>query len=122
MPYFSMTVLWMVPSKLLKGLGVGFAGPDSSQSIALVNLILSGVVVVLLILALPWRRLRWPVPMPWQLVCTGDCAVDKRAPFAVAVSETVNARCQSGTSSAGSLPQLRQGAGWDCQGMLPGWD
>jgi len=46
---------------------VGFSGPDSSQSIALVNLILSGVVVVLLIMALPWRRLRWPVPMPWDI-------------------------------------------------------
>ena len=55
-----------MPSQLLQGLGVGFSGPDSSQSIALVNLILSGVVVVLLIMALPWRRLRWPVPMPWK--------------------------------------------------------
>ena len=56
----------LMPSQLLQGVGVGFSGPDSSQSIALVNLILSGVVVVLLILALPWRRLRWPVPMPWN--------------------------------------------------------
>ena len=59
-------MLWMIPSQLLRGL-VGFTGPDSSQSIALVNLILSGLVVVLLLLALPWRRMRWPVPMPWHL-------------------------------------------------------
>ncbi|CAJ1333044.1 unnamed protein product [Effrenium voratum] len=61
-----MTMLWMIPSQLLRGL-VGFTGPDSSQSIALVNLILSGLVVVLLLLALPWRRMRWPVPMPWDI-------------------------------------------------------
>ena len=63
----------MIPTQVLQGLGetlgVGFTGPDSSQSIALVNLILSGVVVLILILALPWRRLRWPVPMPWQPGC-----------------------------------------------------
>lgn len=39
----------------------------SSSSVAFVNLIMSIAILVILFLLLPWRRLRWALPMPWDI-------------------------------------------------------
>ncbi|CAK8992659.1 unnamed protein product [Durusdinium trenchii] len=56
-----------LPSLLSSSTGLGAFASTGSQSVAVVNLVISLAILVILFLLLPWRRLRWPLPMPWDI-------------------------------------------------------
>lgn len=67
--YFSkmLASLSSLPSLLSSSTGLGAFASTGSQSVAVVNLVISLAILVILFLLLPWRRLRWPLPMPWDI-------------------------------------------------------